>query len=154
MDYSGLGSDAGASDIESYVENRQSSNMMGGGAVDIASMSLPMQLFTYLFRPLPFEANSIPALAASIDNVVLLALIFVGGASMVKHRRRSKRGNRMFMWVFSISTWLVLAMTTANLGISVRQKWMFAPMLILLFISAIGRSRAPAQRIGKVITNQ
>jgi hypothetical protein len=35
-------------------------------------------------------------------------------------------------------------LTTANLGISVRQKWMFAPMLIFLFISFIGRPRQHA----------
>jgi hypothetical protein len=34
-------------------------------------------------------------------------------------------------------------LTTANLGISVRLKWMFAPMLIFLMISAMGHRTDP-----------
>ena len=110
-------------------------------------MSLPMQLFTYLFRPLPIEANGIFAFAASLDNAVLLFIFIWGGREMVKQRMRHKLvflENRIFLWVYALSAWLVLSMTTANLGISVRQKWMFAPMLIFLFISVIGRPRQHA----------
>ena len=147
MDYSGLGSDAQVSDLAEYIEQRQSANLIGGGAIDISAMSLPMQLFTYLFRPLPFEAHNIPALAASMDNVVLLVLVLIGGWSMIMRRRRSRAGNRVFLWVYSLGAWFLLAVTTANLGISVRQKWMFAPMLILLFISAIGRARKSVPKV-------
>jgi hypothetical protein len=45
------------------------------------------------------------------------------------------------MWVYVFGSWLILAMTTANMGIALRQKWMFAPMLIFLLISVIGRRR-------------
>ena len=54
-----------------------------GGAVDIASMSLPMQLFTYMFRPLPMEASSVFQLASSVDNVILLYLMVVGGIAAI-----------------------------------------------------------------------
>jgi len=40
---------------------------------------------------------------------------------------------------------VVLAMTTANLGIAIRQKWMFAPMLIFLLISLVGKNRNHSQ---------
>jgi len=141
MNYTGLGSDARVVDFVDYVDVRQSHNIEGGGGIDISSMSLPVKLFTYLFRPLPFEANSLPAFAASIDNVILLLLVVFSTWPMVKRWRSSAPANRIFLWVYSLSTWLVLALTTANLGISVRQKWMFAPMLIFLFISVLGKSR-------------
>ncbi len=146
MDYSGLGSNAGAPDLAAYIEVRQVQNMQGGGGIDIASMSLPMQMFSYLFRPLPFDAKGIPGLAASMDNIVLLLLAVAGGSSMIRRRRPSGTENRAFLWIFSLSTWLVLALTTANLGIALRQKWVFAPMLIFLFISVIGRARNPVTR--------
>ena len=41
--------------------------------------------------------------------------------------------NRWFMLIFAITTLLVLAVTTANSGIAVRQKWMFMPMLLYFF---------------------
>jgi len=140
LTYAGLGDASGADDIMNYVEHRQSLNTEGGSSVDIASMSLPLQLFSYLFRPLPFEAGSIFALAASMDNVVLIFLAIAACGQMF--RRRKLAGNRAFMWFYCLLTWLILAITTANLGIAVRQKWMFAPILIYLFISLMGRSRA------------
>lgn len=141
MEYSGLKTSSDLADLTEYIDTRQSYNMEGGGGVDISSMSLPLKLFTYLFRPLPFEVHSIPALAASIDNVVLLFLMLIGAWQMIKRRKATVVANRMFLWVYLISTWLILALTTSNLGISVRQKWMFAPMLIFLFISVIGKPR-------------
>jgi hypothetical protein len=118
--------------------------MEGGGAVDISSMSLPMQMFTYMFRPLPFETDGIPGFAAAFDNMVLLLLFVLGGRGLFKQRAVDALHNRAFLWFFSLSAWVVLAMTSANLGISLRQKWMFAPMLIFLLISVAGRSRASA----------
>ena len=141
LSYAGLGEASGADDIMSYVEERQSVNTQGGSSVDIASMSLPMQLFSYLFRPMPYEAGSIFALAASIDNLALIFLVVAGGAQALRRRRYKLAGNRAFLWFYCLLTWLILAITTANLGIAVRQKWMFAPMLIYLFISLMGRSR-------------
>lgn len=146
LNYSGLSGDGGATDVGAYIEQRQGYNQEGGGGVDISAMSPPMQLFTYLFRPLPFEAHSVYAFAASLDNVVLLFLFVWGGREMVRRRKPQKLAlseNRIFLWIYSLSAWLILSMTTANLGISVRQKWMFAPMLIFLFISVIGRPRQP-----------
>ncbi|MBV1928442.1 MAG: hypothetical protein KUG81_02910 [Gammaproteobacteria bacterium] len=138
LNYAGMGKDVSLERVSDYIEERQGHNMDGGGGVDIAAMSVPLRLFTYLFRPLPFEAHSVFALAASVDNMVLLFLSIIAVHSAVKRRRHQLAGNRIFMWVYVFSTWSVLAMTTSNLGISVRQKWMFAPMLIYLFISMIG----------------
>jgi len=146
LTYAGLGDASGADDIMSYVEQRQSLNTQGGSSVDIASMSLPLQLFSYLFRPLPYEAGSIFGLAASMDNVVLIFLAVAGCSQIIKRRRHKLMGNRAFMWLYCLLTWLILAITTANLGIAVRQKWMFAPLLIYLFISVLGRTRQPVAR--------
>ena len=141
LNYLGLGDATNSADLARYIEERQGYNMEGGGGVDIASMSLPMQLFTYLFRPLPFEAHSLAAFAASLDNVMLLFLFLFGGWEMIRRRKTIHEENRIFLWVYSLSSWFILAVTTANLGISVRQKWMFVPMLVFLFISVMGRSR-------------
>lgn len=143
LNYSGLGEDASASDLANYIEQRQQATGTGTTSIDLRSMSLPMQLFTYMFRPLPYEAGGIFGLAASIDNVLLLLLCLVGIWSMVRHRRRQTlaTGNRTFMWIYTLASWPVLALTTANLGLALRQKWMFAPVLIFLLLSRIGKTR-------------
>jgi len=53
LEESNLGSSASAADVYEYIEGRQSYNMEGGGGVNISSMPLPLQIFTYLFPPLP-----------------------------------------------------------------------------------------------------
>lgn len=146
LEYAGVSDLSSSESLIDYVENRQSYNMEGGGGVDIANMSLPMQLFTYMFRPIIFEARSITALAAAIDNLILLYLFIVGFYALIKKKWREFTENRKFMWVYVFLAWIVLAMTTANLGIAIRQKWMFAPMLIFLLISLVGKNRNDLQR--------
>lgn len=141
LDYAGVSDASSSEGLIDYVEKRQSYNMDGGGGVDISSMSLPMQLFTYMFRPIIFEARSITSLAAAIDNLILLYLFIVGIYALLIKKSRKFTENRKFMWVYVILAWVVLAMTTANLGIAVRQKWMFAPMLIFLLISLTGKDK-------------
>lgn len=141
LDYAGVGSQASADDVMTYIEHRQQENIDGGSSVDIASMSLPMQLFTYLFRPLPFEAGSVFALAASADNTILCFLFVTGAWRILKRSRQTLMGNRAFMWLYAMLAWAILASTTANLGISMRQKWMFAPILIYLLISLASQPR-------------
>lgn len=141
LDYAGVSDTSSSDGLIDYVEKRQSYNMEGGGGVDIANMSLPMQLFTYMFRPIIFEARSITALAAAIDNLILLYLFVVGFYALIKKKSQNFTENRKFMWVYVLMAWIVLAMTTANLGIAIRQKWMFAPMLIFLLISLVGKNK-------------
>lgn len=144
--YAGLEANPNSNDVASYIEQRQQYNQEGGGGIDISSMSLPMQLVTYLFRPLPFEASSIFSLAGSIDNLVLLFLFLAGSWQILKRRKQVATANRTFLWLYSLFVWIILAVNTANLGISMRQKWMFTPMLIFLFITAMGKPRRAAQR--------
>lgn len=139
--YAGVGEMVDVEALTDYIDKRQSYNTEGGGGVDLASMSLPMQLFTYLFRPVLFEARSVFELAASLDNLILLILFFFGGVALLRGRKSGFGENRTFMWTYALGAWLILALTTANLGIALRQKWMFVPMLIFLLISVIGKKR-------------
>lgn len=137
LNYAGVGENANIDQFQQYIDGRANSNTHGGGAVDIAFMPLPLQMFTYLLRPLPIEARSIPQLSAALDNVILLYLMFVGGRALIKTRGLALEGNRLFMWFYVLIAWIILSMTTANLGISVRQKWMFLPILIYLLFSVL-----------------
>jgi hypothetical protein len=139
LKYAGVDNTAEASDLSSYIAMRQNSNLDGGSSVDIASMPLPIKMFTYLFRPLPNEARSITTLFASIDNILLLFIFILG----FKHVRRftADGTNRTYMWTYSFGTLLILSLTTANLGIAMRQKWMFVPLLAYLFLSAIAQNK-------------
>ncbi|WP_338412418.1 hypothetical protein MN210_17635 [Psychrobacter raelei] len=117
-----------------YIDKRESVSQTGGSAVDISSMSYPMKMFTYTFRPLPFEAHSITALVNSIENTLLLfAFIYIVIKTRFKLRPFIQDKN-MWLFAYLMLTSSVLALTTANLGIATRQKWMFMPVIIYLLI--------------------
>ncbi len=146
--YAGVGDSLTIESISEYIEDRQIHNLEGGGAVDIATMSMPMKLFTYMFRPVFFEVDSVFSLAAAMDNAILFYLFIAGGWALLRYRTQGY-GNRVFMWAYALMAWGVLAMTTANLGIALRQKWMFAPMLIFLLISVVGKKRGTLSSTGR-----
>ena len=142
LSYAGLGDASGFADVNEYVEARQGHNLGGGSSVDIAGMSVPMRLFTYMFRPLIFDANGILGLVVSFENMMLLLLLVA--TVFRKKRTKSALGRFAFVFylIFAMTSWFILANTTANLGIAIRQKMMFLPMLtVLLFSFWKGSSR-------------
>lgn len=122
--------------LDSYVDKRQNSNLDGGSSLDISSMSYPMQMFTYIFRPLPFEAHSAVALISGIENTFLLILFIYIVIKSKFNFESFIRGKNLWLSAYVFLTCTILAITTANLGIAARQKWMFMPVLIYLLIYA------------------
>jgi len=123
------------SDVQTYVEDRQNHNLGGGSSVDIAGMSVPMRMFTYLFRPLFFDGLGALHVVVSIENLMLLILFLATSLKSKINCIPFTRFEVIFYSAFTVVCWVVLANTTANLGIAIRQKTMFLPILIsLLFL--------------------
>lgn len=120
--------------IGNYVDQRQGYNLEGGSSVDIASMSYPMQMFTYIFRPLPFEANNILTLVTSFENTIYLLLFIYILLKSKFNLRYYIEGENLWLSIYLFLTCTILALTTANLGIATRQKWMFMPVFIYLLL--------------------
>jgi hypothetical protein len=144
--YVGL-EEASIDSVSSYVDQRQGYNQSGGSSIDLQSMSYPMQLFTYIFRPLPFDAHSALALFTSIENTLLLILFLY---VLFKNNFRLYsfvEGKNTWLLIYAFLTCSMLAITTANLGIATRQKWMFMPIFLYLLIYAFYQYKQ-AQRMG------
>jgi len=133
------------SKISEVIQKRQEYNLQGSGAIDISSMSFPEQLFAYLYRPMPFEINSLYGFAAGIDNLFLLFLTLLFLFSFIKSKSYTTKiqynHNYIFILIYVLITCSILAMTTANLGISLRQKWMVMPFLIFIFFLYIDNKK-------------
>lgn len=153
--YAGLGDAAGVEDVEAYFQTRQSHNLGGGSAVDIASMSIPGRMMSYLFRPLFFDASGLLGLVVSVENLFLVVLFgYAAGVSFLGRRSSLDSFALLFFLVYCAASWFVLANTTANLGIAIRQKWMFLPMLFAIAFSLMPQQRPclssflPSRRAG------
>ena len=138
--YVGL-EEASVDAVSGYVDQRQGYNQSGGSSIDLQSMSYPMQMFTYVFRPLPFDAHSALALFTSIENTILLVL-FLYVLFKNKFRPHSFiEGKNAWLFIYAFLTCSILAITTANLGIATRQKWMFMPIFLYLLIYAFYQNK-------------
>lgn len=129
------GLDGAFSNVQELVDYRQSVNLEGQGAIDISSMILPLQMFFYAFGPLIIGASGLMGMLASIENAFLLFVILLSVSKMIRGKSTIVPVARWFYLFFTLMLWVVFATTTANLGISLRQKWMFMPMLLILCMS-------------------
>lgn len=140
-DYVGL-EEGSYDEVTAYVDKRQTLNTSGGSSLDISSMSYPMQMFTYVFRPLPFESHSLLTFINSLENSLLLFILLI---FLYKSRLNFYfifENKNLLLLIYTLLVWSILAMTTANLGIATRQKWMFMPILIYLLIYGLSKNKS------------
>ncbi len=101
--------------------------------VDITNYSLPMQLFTFVYRPLFVDAPGALGLFVSFENVfyVLITLrLFSSWAGATYLFRANFLAKGAFFSFLTIS--IALAQVSGNLGIAMRQKSQV--MLLLMFV--------------------
>lgn len=148
IEYVGL-EEASLSGIDGYIDQRQGYNQGGGSSLDISSMSYPLQMFTYIFRPLPFEAHNMLALITSIENSLLLTLfLYIVFKSKFNFKYWFQDKN-LWLFTYFFLTCTILAVTTPNLGIASRQKWMFMPILIYLLTYTYSKYRTKNNEVYK-----
>ncbi len=103
-----------------------------GSAVALENYSLPLRIFTYLYRPLFFDAGNIPGIFSSAENMIYLFITIKGLMSfnlkVLKNLAPWAKAG-VFMFLFSTS---VFANSLSNLGIAMRMKNMF--MIYFIFI--------------------
>jgi hypothetical protein len=100
--------------------------------VDITNYSLPVQVFTFLFRPLFFDAPGALGLVVSVENVIYLILAFK--ILNLRGLRFLLRGDFMVKSAFLsfLSVSIALAQISGNLGLAMRQKSQV--MILFLFV--------------------
>lgn len=146
-----LGITADAWGVMSFLEARQS-NIGGGSYIDLTGRSPPYVIFTYLFRPLFFDAPGLLGMAASVENAIILSAVIVclvGGVARANRRNLVQVVFSFSFIYFAVATPL-LAFATPNLGLAVRQKSMVLPAMYmnLAFIVAGGAGRQAPNRPG------
>ena len=141
LNYAGVNAGNSPDDIASYIESREDVYKNTDSGITLSELSFPMKLFTYMFRPLIFEARSITQVFSALDNLILLYLFIFGGYKIIKTKNLTSLENRKFMWAYAIIAWVILALTSGNLGIAVRQKIMVLPFFLYIFISVMSKNK-------------
>jgi hypothetical protein len=149
LQYTGMGS-FDLEGMQGYVETEASRRVRGGSGIvapEYAPTGVAMGFVNVLFRPLPWEADSVPELASSLELMFLWFLV-------IRHRRRiirslpgwrSSRLLRMaaaFIFAYSMS----LGMMVSNLGIIARQRIFVFPFIFVFFEAVFPAIRAARAR--------
>ena len=101
--------------------------------VDITSYSLPVQVFTFLYRPLFFDAPGMLGIFVSFENAIYL-LITLLMFSKISAFRFLLSSNFLVKGAFLsfITISIALAQVSGNLGLAIRQKSQV--MLLFFFV--------------------
>ena len=125
--------------VTEYSNTRASnlSNDRTSSSVDTSSYSYPLKIFTFLFRPLFFDANGVLGLVASLENLFLLVFfVKILRNKFLKGFRRSSYLIKASGFLFVMGA-LSFSLILGNLGIMLRQKTPFIMMLIIFGYSII-----------------
>jgi hypothetical protein len=123
-----------------------------GSSVDISGYPLPLKIFTFLFRPLFFDASGILGLVASLENLILFILTFK--FFKLNPYKMFKRGTMLFknMMLFLIMGSISFSLILGNLGIMLRQKNMFMPSLIFIILWSVSYAHERKLKAQKAFT--
>jgi len=142
-------------DINDPVESFNNSAMnrserlssKSGSGVALSSYSLPLQVFTFLYRPLFIDSPGVLGLLSSFENFIILILTIK--VLFSKRRRFIFKSHNMQLYFavfyFSITT-LMLSSSLSNLGIIIRQK----NMVIIFLLTMILYSLSVEQKIKEI----
>jgi len=111
----------------------------GLGSVSATLGFMPLGMFTALFRPLPGEILNVFGLLASIENIVVLWLLFLA----IKRTQLKELKHPILLWaVILVLVWAAFYSIASyqNMGSAARFKLQILPVLLLLLIY-LSRSR-------------
>lgn len=108
-----------------------------GSGIDISGLPYPLQVLTFLYRPLFFDAPNVLGLMASVENVIWLTLTIVFLRNKPIHIFKNTSYIILGSFLFWIIGALAFAPSLSNLGIIIRQRNMFLPAFIIFAVAGL-----------------
>jgi hypothetical protein len=137
--------DMSASGFEGALSNVQSRTNEGGsafgGAVLASPLGLPRAVVTVLFRPLPWEAHNMQALASSLESAFLIFLFWRYRRSVLNAFRLLRKSPYVTFCLSYVFGYVVIFAGFSNFGILVRERSLtLSALVVLLALPAAARS--------------
>ena len=116
-----------------FIEGRRNIIMPGDSSYDPNEVAFIVRLYRYILAPLFFDARSFSGLIVSFENLFLLIFftkyILLNIINIVK---RIRTPIISFSAVYCLVMLVIMTITTTNVGIALRQKYMIVPILLVL----------------------
>jgi hypothetical protein len=105
---------------------------------------LPMTVITVMFRPLPYEAHSIPQFLASVEGAVLLGVSLASWRRIVASIRWARASPYVVVSLVYTAIFIYLFSSVGNLGVLSRQRVQVLPFFAVLL--AVPLAKGPRKR--------
>ena len=136
-----------AESVSDFFQYQSEISAQDEGGSAVVGASYPVRIFSLLFRPLFVDANGAFGLIASLENLFRMFILFqrLRNFGSVKKLVRSVFFVR-FGSIFAVVLILLLGFVYYNVGLGLRQKVMFMPGLLTLFVAVLAVKHAKAAR--------
>ena len=119
--------------IIEFIDSRQNKLFEGGDLnLSIKDSNILFLLFSYLFRPSIFEVNNLFYMIVAIDNLMIFLFVIYRLFFCIKFKFKISSDIVLISLIYFTITLVLFTLTSTNLGIALRQKWMILPFLIIL----------------------
>lgn len=127
-----------ADSISTFLEARDSVAMSAAGGNTSVQGSFGVRMVSLLFRPFFFDVEELFGYIASVENgflMLIFATLFARIPTVIALFRRSPFIR--YAITFSVGVAVVLALAYYNVGLGLRQRTMFLPGLLVLFVAIL-----------------
>ena len=119
--------------IFNFIESRESLEMVGGSSYSIEGKIFIERMYSFMFAPLFFDAKNAAAIIFSLENLfILIFLIKYILFNLFSMLKKIRMPITFYSMVFSTVLIVIMSITTTNIGIALRQKYMILPFLFVL----------------------
>jgi hypothetical protein len=132
--------------VVSRIEQQGEGTTEGGSTVETTRTTgalgllkgLPSGAVRLLFRPWPWEARSFFSFLASLDNIILISVLWWRRRDMVYNLRHLRAKPFSFFCIALTMQLAIIFSTIPNLGLLMRQKTQITPFLYIVAFSGTG----------------
>lgn len=120
---------------QNNIDLQSKDNQSGGSSIN-PGVSLPRRIAEapfLIFRPFPWEANSMMAALSALEGIVLFILAYRARWDLWDLARRWREAYVGFLLLFSLEFCVIFSAASGNLGSLAREKVMLLPLALMFF---------------------
>ncbi len=136
--------------LDDFASSKSTVLSKAGSGIDFSNYPYVLKVLTFVFRPFFFDINGIPAIIASIENLVqaFLFYFFFKNKSW-KFIFKANILVRTCFFYFIIGA-LAFAPVMSNLGIIIREKNMLMPAFLIFILASVKYKQLMIQNGGNI----
>lgn len=125
-------------EVDDFVTNLEGNTSRGGSAVDGGAVSgpqdIPGAVLRVLFRPLPYEAHNMQAMASAVESSALLFILLWRSPKIIRNMRTVRRDPYVLFSLIMTFGFVIMFSPFLNLGLMARERSQILPFLAVVVI--------------------